>query len=198
MQSDFTIGLPCEICLLKNLFRSHYCITLSDVNKSQTCSSLTFLYAHLVYFISHTSTGSFLTTDNCLIKRKICGRFRVCSLLAPDESFACLPGEQEPSAAVLPHAVSSGASPPLDSGATVSESVLWREGPTKWELWQTRKGLSELSSNIIRVGSYLIFLSSECLFFFQDKHWLLRQAVNPMTASSLTFLDNGYRKRYDC
>lgn len=34
------------------------------------------------------------------------------------------------------------------------------------------------------------------LFFFQDKHWLLRQATNPMSNSSLTFLDNAFRKRY--
>uniref|UniRef100_A0A3Q3WD40 N-acetylglucosamine-6-sulfatase n=1 Tax=Mola mola TaxID=94237 RepID=A0A3Q3WD40_MOLML len=30
----------------------------------------------------------------------------------------------------------------------------------------------------------------------KDKHWLLRQPVNPMTASSLAFLDNAYRKRW--
>ncbi|XP_034048062.1 glucosamine (N-acetyl)-6-sulfatase (Sanfilippo disease IIID), b [Thalassophryne amazonica] len=30
----------------------------------------------------------------------------------------------------------------------------------------------------------------------QDKHWLLRQAPNPMTNSSLLFLDDAYRKRW--
>ncbi|XP_056874964.1 glucosamine (N-acetyl)-6-sulfatase (Sanfilippo disease IIID), b [Takifugu flavidus] len=30
----------------------------------------------------------------------------------------------------------------------------------------------------------------------KDKHWLLRQPANPMTASSLTYLDNAYRKRW--
>ncbi|XP_034752897.1 glucosamine (N-acetyl)-6-sulfatase (Sanfilippo disease IIID), b [Etheostoma cragini] len=31
----------------------------------------------------------------------------------------------------------------------------------------------------------------------KDKHWLLRQPVNPMPDSSLAFLDSAYRKRYD-
>ncbi|XP_019937835.1 glucosamine (N-acetyl)-6-sulfatase (Sanfilippo disease IIID), b isoform X1 [Paralichthys olivaceus] len=30
----------------------------------------------------------------------------------------------------------------------------------------------------------------------KDKHWLLRQPVNPMPESSLTFLDNAYRRRW--
>ncbi|XP_026153954.1 glucosamine (N-acetyl)-6-sulfatase (Sanfilippo disease IIID), b [Mastacembelus armatus] len=30
----------------------------------------------------------------------------------------------------------------------------------------------------------------------KDKHWLLRQPVNPMSNTSLTFLDNAYRKRW--
>ncbi|XP_041815856.1 glucosamine (N-acetyl)-6-sulfatase (Sanfilippo disease IIID), b [Chelmon rostratus] len=30
----------------------------------------------------------------------------------------------------------------------------------------------------------------------KDKHWLLRQPVNPMSSSSLAFLDNAYRKRW--
>lgn len=30
----------------------------------------------------------------------------------------------------------------------------------------------------------------------KDKHWLLRQPVNPMPNSSLTYLDNAYRKRW--
>ncbi|KAF3701639.1 N-acetylglucosamine-6-sulfatase [Channa argus] len=30
----------------------------------------------------------------------------------------------------------------------------------------------------------------------KDKHWLLRQPVNPMSNSSITFLDNAYRKRW--
>ncbi|CAG05364.1 unnamed protein product, partial [Tetraodon nigroviridis] len=30
----------------------------------------------------------------------------------------------------------------------------------------------------------------------KDKHWLLRQPANPMTASSLAYLDNAYRKRW--
>ncbi|XP_047425105.1 glucosamine (N-acetyl)-6-sulfatase (Sanfilippo disease IIID), b [Mugil cephalus] len=30
----------------------------------------------------------------------------------------------------------------------------------------------------------------------KDKHWLLRQAVNPMSNSSITFLDNAFRKRW--
>uniref|UniRef100_A0A8D3C6X0 N-acetylglucosamine-6-sulfatase n=1 Tax=Scophthalmus maximus TaxID=52904 RepID=A0A8D3C6X0_SCOMX len=30
----------------------------------------------------------------------------------------------------------------------------------------------------------------------KDKHWLLRQPINPMPNSSLTFLDNAYRKRW--
>ncbi|XP_035996516.1 glucosamine (N-acetyl)-6-sulfatase (Sanfilippo disease IIID), b [Fundulus heteroclitus] len=30
----------------------------------------------------------------------------------------------------------------------------------------------------------------------KDKHWLLRQPVNPMPNSSITFLDNAYRKRW--
>lgn len=34
-------------------------------------------------------------------------------------------------------------------------------------------------------------------FVFQDKHWLLRQPVNPMSESSLTFLDDAYRRRYN-
>lgn len=34
--------------------------------------------------------------------------------------------------------------------------------------------------------------------FSQDKHWLLRQPANPMKSSSLDFLDNAYKKRYDC
>lgn len=33
---------------------------------------------------------------------------------------------------------------------------------------------------------------------FQDKHWLLRQPANPMKSSSLDFLDNAYKKRYNC
>lgn len=35
------------------------------------------------------------------------------------------------------------------------------------------------------------------LCWFQDKHWLLRQPVNPMPSSSVSFLDNAYRQRYD-
>uniref|UniRef100_A0A3Q4G7S2 N-acetylglucosamine-6-sulfatase n=1 Tax=Neolamprologus brichardi TaxID=32507 RepID=A0A3Q4G7S2_NEOBR len=31
----------------------------------------------------------------------------------------------------------------------------------------------------------------------KDKHWLLRQPPNPMPNSSITFLDNAYRKRYN-
>lgn len=30
----------------------------------------------------------------------------------------------------------------------------------------------------------------------KDKHWLLRQPANPMTATSLAYLDNAYRKRW--
>ncbi|XP_013856548.1 N-acetylglucosamine-6-sulfatase [Austrofundulus limnaeus] len=29
----------------------------------------------------------------------------------------------------------------------------------------------------------------------KDKHWLLRQPVNPMPNSSINFLDNAYRRR---
>lgn len=31
----------------------------------------------------------------------------------------------------------------------------------------------------------------------KDKHWLLRQPSNPMPSTSLNFLDNAYRKRYN-
>lgn len=35
-----------------------------------------------------------------------------------------------------------------------------------------------------------------CNCLFQDKHWLLRQPANPMESSSVDFLDDAYRKRW--
>lgn len=47
---------------------------------------------------------------------------------------------------------------------------------------------------------FFFILVSVCSFFgaSQDKHWLLRQPANPMKSSSLDFLDNAYKKRYNC
>lgn len=41
------------------------------------------------------------------------------------------------------------------------------------------------------------FISCICSYNTQDKHWLLRQATNPMTSDSIDYLDNAYRKRLE-
>lgn len=121
-------------------------------------------------------------------------------LLHADQQVSELPGQQEPPASLLHDAVPSCSPLTLDCGATLPEELSWHQSPPRRKLWQTRKGLCLPGCHTVSVISahrlpiYMLFYSLP----FQDKHWLLRQPANPMKNSSLDFLDNAYKKRYNC